>query len=177
MDCHDKFARKEAYDELVGIVYHDLRRRARQQLGRQSLDGVRPTALVNDLYEKLLGYEIPFQNREHFFNAAGSAMRRLLIDRARKLRAAKRGGGHATASLEDEDAAGIAASDPDLLIDLDRALETLRPEQVRMVELRFFAGFTLEETAELMGLGIDAAKKRWLAIKTLLFDRLSSGKV
>jgi RNA polymerase sigma factor (TIGR02999 family) len=176
MNCEDQVVRKAAYDELVGLVYHDLRRRARAQLGAERADSLHPTVLVHEAYERLLGYRMPFENREHFFNVAGTAMRRYLIERARKVRAAKRGGGRINSNLDDEDAAGIINSDPGLLIDIDRALESLRPDQIQLVELRFFIGFTLEESAEILGIKFDAAKKRWLAVKTLLFDRLQTQK-
>jgi RNA polymerase sigma factor (TIGR02999 family) len=168
-------ARKEIYNQLVVLLYDDLRRRARHQLRNERADSLRPTILVHEAYERMMGYRIAFNNREHFINVASTAMRRYLVERARKVRSVKRGGGQiAAANVGDEGAVGIISADPELLIDIDSALETLRPEQVQLVELRFFVGFTLEETAEILGIKLETAKKRWLAVKTLLFDRLET---
>lgn len=174
MTCDDETSRKTAYDQLVGVVYQDLRNRARLQLRRERSDSVRPTELVHDVYERLLGYRMPFADRHHFFNVAATAMRRVLIERARKTRAARRGGGQVNAPLEEGTATAVVDTDPDLLLDIDQALEVLRPEQTRMVELRFFVGLTLEETAEVLEIPFETAKKRWVAVKTLLFDRLQT---
>lgn len=164
--------RKAIYDQLVTLVYQELRRRARQQLAGERADSLQPTVLVHEAYERMLDYDMPYQNRQHFMNVAATAMRRILIERARKLSAAKRGGREPKAELEDLGATAALTESPELLIDIDRALSTLRPEQIQLTELRFFAGFTLEETANIMGLKLDTAKKRWDVIKTLLFDRL-----
>ena len=85
--------RKRIYDQLVTLVYQDLRRRARQQLIGHRADSLQPTVLVHEAYERLLQYRMPYQNREHFLNVAATAMRRVLIEHARKITAAKRGGG------------------------------------------------------------------------------------
>ena len=176
MNSDDSSARKGAYDQLVTLVYQDLRSRARLQLRDERADSVHPTLLVHEVYERLLGYRMPYVDREHFFNVAGTAMRRVLIERARKVRAAKRGGGQLHDPLEDQNAFSVVQTSPELLLDIDRALETLRPEQAKMVELRFFVGLTLEETAEVLAIPFETAKKRWVAIKTLLFDRLQPRK-
>jgi len=166
--------RKRTYDELVSLLYQDLRRGARLQLNRERADSLQPTILVHEAYERLLGYRMPFENREHFLNAAATAMRRILIERARRLSSAKRGNRQVSATLDEEcTAVSQLSHDPELLIDIDRALNTLRPDQVQLVELRFFIGYTLEEAAEIMGLNREAAKKRWETIKTLLYDKLS----
>lgn len=166
-------SRKAIYDHLVSLLYDELRRRARQQMGAErNWQSLQPTALVHEAYQRLLGYEMAFQNREHFLNVASAAMRRLLIDRARKLKSAKRGGANAEVSLENEDVVGTLMSAPDALLDLDAAVSTLRPDQIQLVELRYFTGLTTEETAAAMGLRPETVKKRWQVIKTLLYDKL-----
>src|SRR5262245_34980744 len=114
-------ARKQIYDELVVLVYQDLRRRAHQQLANERADSLRPTILVHEAYERLLQYRMPFENRSHFFNVAATAMRRFLVERARRLRSAKRGKGQVATDLQIDDAAAASSVDPDLLIDIDRA--------------------------------------------------------
>src|SRR5215510_15153083 len=91
MSCESGEARKRTYDELVSLVYQDLRREARLQLNRERADSLQPTILVHEAYQRLLGYRMPFENREHFLNASATAMRRILIERARRLCSAKRG--------------------------------------------------------------------------------------
>lgn len=164
--------RKRTYDELIGMVYEDLRRRAYAQVGREfQWQSLRATALVHEAYEAMLGYQMPFENRQHFLNVAAKAMRRLLIDRARRLSAEKRGSRHAAEPLKDNQA--VDEQDPDTLLAIDEALEGLRPEQVKLVELRYFAGLTVEETAAAMGLEVETVKKRWQTTRLLLYDRLN----
>src|SRR5262245_28427457 len=168
-------ARKDTYDALVELLYGELKRVARRQLRAEHADSLRPTGLVHDVYERLMPYRMPYDNREHFLNVAATAMRRILIERARRLSAQRRGA-RINPTTVDEALSGLApAVDPVLLIDIDRALATLRAEQVQMTELRFFAGLTLEETADAMGIKVETAKKRWRVIKALLFMELSAG--
>jgi RNA polymerase sigma-70 factor (ECF subfamily) len=154
-----------------------LRRRATQQLGGERSNSIQPTVLVHEAYERLLDYHMSYQNRQHFLNVAATAMRRVLVERARKVGAAKRGAGQPKAVLDDLCVVTTLSESPELLIDINRALETLRPEQVQLTELRFFAGFTLEETAEIMGLKPETTKKRWEIVKTVLYDKLDRYKV
>jgi RNA polymerase sigma factor (TIGR02999 family) len=171
-------SRKKTYDHLVAILYDDLRRRARQQMGgERNWTSLQPTSLVHEAYERLLGYEMEFQNREHFLNVASTAMRRVLIDRARKLKAAKRRAFRSSVPLDGDDVVRTLVSAPDALLDLDAAVDTLRPEQIRLVELRYFAGLTIEETAVAMGLQPETVKKRWQVIKTLLYDKLQDRRI
>ena len=93
-------ARKETYDELVALVYDDLRVRARRQLRRERADSLRPTILVHEAYERLLRYRMPYADRAHFLNVAATAMRRYLIERARRVHALRRGGGQPDATLD-----------------------------------------------------------------------------
>jgi RNA polymerase sigma factor (TIGR02999 family) len=168
-------SRKATYNQLVALLYDDLRRRARHQIGAErDWNSLQPTALVHEAYQRLLGYEMEFQNRQHFLNVASTAMRRILIDRARKLKAAKRQTFQSSVPLEGDDVVRTLVSAPDALLDLDAAVSTLRPEQIRLVELRYFAGLTIEETAAAMALQPEAVKKRWQVIKTLLYDKLQN---
>ncbi|MBI4903215.1 MAG: sigma-70 family RNA polymerase sigma factor [Acidobacteria bacterium] len=165
--------RKRTYDELIEMVYEDLRRRAYAQVGREyQMQSIRATALVHEAYESMLAYDMPFESRQHFLNVAAKAMRRLLIDRARRLSAGKRGSGQDAEPLKEHHA--VDSQDPDTLIALDAAMETLRPEQIRLVELRYFAGLTVEETAEAMGLEVETVKKRWQVTRVLLYNKLAS---
>ncbi len=165
--------RKAIYDHLVTLLYEDLRRRARQQIGAgRDWNSLQPTALVHEAYERLLGYGMEFHNREHFLNVASTAMRRVVIDRARKLKAIKRRAFQSSVPLEGEDVVHTLVTAPEMLLDLDAAVTSLRPDQIRLVELRYFAGLTLEETAAAMGLQPETVKKRWQVIKTLLYDKL-----
>ena len=167
-------ARKQTYDALVELMYGELKRVARGQLRQERADSLHPTRLVHDVYDRLLQYRMPFDNREHFLSAAATAMRRVLVERARRVTAQRRGGRVAPATLDESLSAAVLPVDPGLVIDVDRALTTLREEQVRMTELRFFAGCTIEETAQAMGIKVETAKKRWRVIKTLLFRELSA---
>ena len=166
-------SRKATYDRLIALLYDDLRHRARQQMGgERDWNSLQPTALVHEAYQRLLGYEMEFQNRQHFLNVASTAMRRVLVDRARKLKAAKRRAFQSSVPLDGDDVVRTLVSATDALLDLDAAVSTLRSEQIRLVELHYFAGLTLEETADTMGLQPETVKKRWQVIKTLLYDKL-----
>jgi len=167
-------ARKQSYDRLISLIYDDLRRRARQQMRHEwDWNTLQPTALVHEAYERLIHYDMGYENRDHFLNVAAAAMRRLLIDYARNKKSSKRGGDQERTLLDDGQTAICALQQsPEQLIDLDNALEALRPEQVRLVELRYFVGLTMEETAAAMQIEVETLKKRWRVVKLLLYDRL-----
>ena len=168
-------AREEVYDRLVALVYTDLRNRAQQQTrGEREWQNLQPTVLVHEAYEHMLGYGMSFADRGHFLNVAATAMRRFLIDRARSVKAAKRGSVQAESSISEASVVQVLTDGPDILIDLDSALNDLRADQIQLFELRFFAGFTLEEIAAIMGIRPETVKKRWAVVKTLLFDKLRS---
>jgi RNA polymerase sigma factor (TIGR02999 family) len=170
----DDEARKQTYDRLISLVYDDLRRRAREQM-RNEWDWrtLQPTALVHEAYERLIHYDMDYENRNHFLNVAAAAMRRLLIDYARSKKSAKRWGNKKRTLLENNQSAIFALQQrPEELIDIDNAVQTLRPEQVRLVELRYFLGLTMEETAAAMQVQEETLKKRWRVVKLLLYDKL-----
>jgi RNA polymerase sigma factor (TIGR02999 family) len=160
-----------AVDALLPDVYAELRRRAAAYLRRERPgQTLQPTALVHEAYLRLQ-HDRPdrWRNRAHFCAIAAQAMRRILIERARSRAAAKRGGAPARVTLDEGMAAGEAAS-VDLLA-LDRALDELAaisPEQARVIELRYFGGLTIEETAEAMGTSPATVKRHWTVARAWL---------
>ena len=160
---------RNALDQLMPLVYGELRKLAGSYLREERKDHtLQPTALVNEAYLRLTNQRnVTWQNRAHFFGIAAQMMRRILVDHARKRQAAKRDASAwkvATADLGDADHA------PELLA-LDRALEELEqldPQQAKVVELRFFAGLTVEETAEVTGISARTVKREWQTAKAWL---------
>lgn len=166
---------KKAEDELLPKVYDDLRRlalqRSRVHHHRGSLE---PTALVHELYIRLAtGAPVDWKDRSHFFAVAARMMRRIVIDAARATLAQKRGGPDDVLTL-DEELAGSGPSN-DNLVALDEALTVLSgidPRAARVVELRFFFGFTEREIARLLDIGITTAKRDWEFARAWLESRL-----
>jgi RNA polymerase sigma factor (TIGR02999 family) len=154
----------EALETLLPLVYNELRRLAGWFLAKERPGHtLQATALVHEAYVKLVGQrEVNWQNRSHFFGVAAQAMRRILVDRARAHLTAKRGGAQQPVSLDE---ALVIEAEPSLdLIALDRALDELAardPQEARVVELRFFGGFTVEETASLLGISESTVKRDW----------------
>jgi RNA polymerase sigma factor (TIGR02999 family) len=154
-----------ALDALMPLVYDELRGLARGYLGRERGDHtLQPTALVNEAYLRLVDQRrVRWQNRAHFFGIAAQIMRRLLVDHARSVRAEKRGGGATKLELDEALSASTSEREVDLE-DLDRALQRLAEideRQSRIVELRYFAGATNEETAEALGIAVATVKRDW----------------
>jgi RNA polymerase sigma-70 factor, ECF subfamily len=169
-----------AADSLIPLVYNELRQQAARYLARERGDHtLRPTALVNEAYVCLAGQRrVHWQDRRHFFAVAATVMRRLLVDHARQHNAAKRGAA-CTVSLGDaEDAAVVPAPDVDILA-LNDALTELAafdPLRARMVELRFFAGLTTDETAEALELSAASVTRGWRLARAWLFARLTGSQ-
>jgi RNA polymerase sigma factor (TIGR02999 family) len=165
---------QEARDRLIPIVYRELRKRAAAYLRRErSGHTLRPTDLVHETYLRLCEQDAGWQNRDHFFGVASRLMRRILVDHARARGAAKRGAGLQVTLAEPK--APAAANEPDVL-DLDAALEELAAideAQAQLVELRYFGGLTLEETASLLGMSRATASREWRTAKAWLYRRLS----
>lgn len=165
-----------AHDQLFAIVYAELRKIAANYMRRERADHtLQATALVHEAYMKLVDQKnVRWQNRAHFFGIAAQMIRRILVDHARGVRAAKRGGGAMALSLDE--ALGVSEK-RDLEIEaLDDALETLAkidPQQTRVVELRFFTGLSIEETAEVLGISDSTVKRDWVSAKAWLFRELS----
>ena len=166
-------------DSLLPQVYQELRRLAAGYLRREKPgQTLQPTALVHEAYLRLLKDRPDrWQNRAHFCAIAAHSMRQILIERARARGAAKRGGPRARVTLDERLIAGEDRS-IDLLA-LDEALERLAamdPEQARLVELRFFGGLTVEETAEAMDLSPATVKRHWIVAKAWLTRELGAAE-
>jgi RNA polymerase sigma factor (TIGR02999 family) len=171
---------RDAFDRLVPLVYEELRQLASRQLAREwRPDRLRTTAVVSEAYLRLFGqHEVDWQNRGHFFAIAAKMMRRILVDHARRERRDKRGAGSIGLALNDELPAPGRPVDAIDALDLDRALqqlEQLDPDQGRIVELRFFAGLTVEETAAALGVSPGTVKREWALAKSWLYRALTGG--
>lgn len=167
-------------DKLLPIVYDQLRMLARSKLAREPAgQTLQATALVHEAYMRLLGSRQPalWQNKEHFFAAAAEAMRRILIDQARRKKSLKRSSGAQRVELEDDIAITTnAALSPDDLIALDEALqefESIDPVRARVVKLHFFSGLTLAETAEVTGVSLATAKRQWVFARAWLYSKVN----
>jgi RNA polymerase sigma factor (TIGR02999 family) len=171
---------RHATDQLMPLVYDELRSLARAHLRRErpghTLQG---TALVHEAYLRLVDQkQVKWQNRAHFFGMASQMIRRILVDHARGHKAAKRGSGAAKLSL-DEAILASAKTDVDVIA-LDDALNDLAkfdPGQSRIVELRFFGGLSIEETAEAVGLSVATVNREWSAARAWLFRHVTRGPI
>ena len=170
---------REAFDQLIPLVYDELRILASRRLAREwRNNALHTTALVNEAYLKLLRQRtVDWQNRAHFFAIAAQLMRRIVVDAARRRLARKRGSGSVSVVFEGLPAPQPSVSTVDVL-ELDRALtalERLDPGLGRLVELRFFAGMTVEETAEVLGRSPATVKREWSVAKGWLHRALTGG--
>jgi RNA polymerase sigma-70 factor, ECF subfamily len=170
-----KQGNKEVQDRLIPLVYSELRRIAAQRLRREDArHSLQPTSLVHEAYLRLSRLErVDWQSRSHFFAVSATLMRRILVDHARAQQAKKRGEGWETVTL---DPAILPAREraPELLA-LDEALDKLSrldPRQSKIVELRFFAGMTEEETGEVLGISARTVKRDWQVAKAWLYHEL-----
>ncbi len=166
---------RDARDELIPLVYHELR-----HLARRSLAGQRPnhtlqsTALVHEAYLRLARHDrARWQNREHFFAVASRVMRQILVDHARRARAAKRGGAPVTLEI-DAAVAGPDRREIDLvaLDDALHALAALDPRQSQIVELRFFGGLSIDDVSKLLGISPATVKRNWATARSWLYAEL-----
>lgn len=167
---------KSALDQLVEVVYPELRRIALRYLSNERPGNtLQSTALVHEAYLRLVGkQDLHWQDRSHFFAVAARIIRGILVDHRRARGAEKRGGGAVRADLE-EVRAGPGQEPVDLL-DLDRALhelEQLDRQQARIVEMRYFGGLSIEETAHVLGVSPATVKRDWILAKTWIRRRLS----
>jgi RNA polymerase sigma-70 factor, ECF subfamily len=166
---------QSALDELVPLIYQELRRLAGNYIRRERHDHtLQPTALINEVFLRLIDQnDIRWQNRAHFFGIAAKLMRRILVDHARGHRAAKRGGAHYSLSLSSADRIAGQPSVDLLAVHLAlQELEELDPQQSRIVELRFFGGLTIEETAEVIGVGHATVEREWKMARSWLRHEL-----
>ena len=170
---------RAALDELMPIVWGELRRIARRRLARERAGHtLQTTALVNEAYLRLVDQDrVRWQNRAHFFGVAARMMRRILVDHARARAASKRGSGVVAVPLEQaRPPAPVSGVD---VLGLDAALlrlSALDPRQGQVVELRFFGGLTVEEVAEVLGIAPITVKRDWRMARAWLFAELAGGK-
>lgn len=169
---------RDALEQLMPLVYEELRTLAGRQLKNEwRHDRLQTTVVVNEAYLKLFGQrDIDWQNRGHFFALAAQFMRRIIVDHARQTLRQKRGGGELAVELDDGTPAPARPVDAIDALDLDRALqklEVLDPDQARIVEMRFFGGLTVEETAAALGISAATVKREWALAKGWLYRELS----
>jgi len=168
--------RREALDELLPLVYDELRRVAARCLQREQRDHtLQATALVHEAYLRLIDQtRVQWQNRAHFLGVAAQMIRRILVDYARAKQSAKRGGKAMTMLVDD--AVGMPARREVDIVRLDDAMKDLGridPQQARVDELRFFTGLSIEETAEVLGISPATVKRDWVVARAWLFRELS----
>jgi RNA polymerase sigma factor (TIGR02999 family) len=168
-----------AHDELLALLYGELRSLAARLLRGERRDHtLQPTALVHEAYMRLIGLtDLTLESRRHFYGAAAGTMRRILVDHARQRKAHKRGGPDAVrVDVEDLDAlAGPAGLDFEALDQALDAFARVAPEQARVVELRYFAGLSIDETAALVGVSPATVKRHWAFARAWLYRALSGG--
>jgi RNA polymerase sigma factor (TIGR02999 family) len=167
-------------EALLPLVYDELRRLAHYHLKNERPGHtLQTTALVHEAYFRLVGQELPeWESRAHFFAIAAQLMRQILVDYARRRRASKRGSGVCMLTLDD--ALALSRRKDVDIIALDDALNTLAeldPRQSRVVELRFFAGLSLEETSEVMGIATATVQRDWTAARAWLHREISRSEI
>jgi RNA polymerase sigma factor (TIGR02999 family) len=164
-----------AADRLLPLVYEELRRLAAAKMARESAaQTLQPTALVHEAWLRLGGEAQPsWENRAHFFSAAAEAMRRILIDRARRRYAQRHGGGQERLNVEDIEVA--APADDDTLLAINAALEKFAAhdaQKAELVKLRYFVGLTIEEAARALEIAEPTAKRWWAYSRAWLFQEI-----
>jgi RNA polymerase sigma factor (TIGR02999 family) len=167
---------KESLERLLPLVYDELKRLAESHLRREQREHtLQPTALVHEAYLRLIRQDVNWQNRTHFFGIAGRLMRQILVDYARERSAGKRGSGSVKLSLDE--AIYLSDERAGVLIALDDALKELAEfdsEKARLVELRYFAGLSVEETAKALGISVPTVVRHWRSAKAWLMARINS---
>ncbi|MDB6124274.1 MAG: hypothetical protein JWQ71_3267 [Pedosphaera sp.] len=162
-------------EQLLTLVYDELRRLATHKMAREAPgQTLQPTALVHEAWLRLVGTKVPrFENRAHFFSAAAEAMRRILIDRARRKLTQRHGSGQERVAIDGCDLA--TPDEDDQLLAMHEALDKLArkyPVQAELVKLRYFGGLTNEETAQLLGISVATAKNYWVFARAWLFQKI-----
>jgi len=169
----------KAAADLLPLVYDELRRLAAAKMTNEKPgQTLQATALVHEAWLKLVGESTNWRDRAHFFKAAAEAMRRILVDRARRRSADKHGAGIQRVPIEGMDVA--AEADDDLILRVHEALEQLAaedPQKAELIKLRFFVGLRIPEAAEQLGVSPATAKRQWILARAWLLSRLASGEV
>src|SRR5258708_1892035 len=168
-----------AADELLPLVYQKLRKLAAHKMAGQAPGHtLQPTALVHEAWLRLGGNERgQFAGRAHFFAAAAEAMRHILIDSARRKRAARHGGGQVRVAIEDVEIA--ATMNHDELLAVHEVLDKLaaeEPKKAELAKLRYFVGMTFEEAAEVLGISVATAKRHWAYARAFLYEEIRANK-
>ncbi len=169
-----------AASQLLPLVYDELRRIAAHKMAGESPGHtLQPTALVHEAWLRMVGGEgeAQFQNRAHFFGAAAEAMRRILIDRARRIQAQKHGGGKEHVDIDDMEIP--APADDDELLAVNDALDrfaAVDAQKAELVKLRYFVGMTIEEAAPVLGISEPTAKRWWAYARAWLHEEINSGR-
>ena len=166
-----------AADELLPLVYDELRRLAAQKLAQEATgQTLEATALVHEAYLRLLGdSREAWENRRHFFAAAAEAMRRILVEQARRKQRVRHGGGKKR--IDFEEACSLVQPPSEDLLALDEALTrlaALNPDRAEVVKLRFFAGLTMSEIAQALGVSLPTAERYWAFARTWLYAELKA---
>jgi len=168
---------EHAFEQLLPLVYQDLRRLAAGMLAQEPVgQTLQATALVHEAYVRLVDsdQEQNWKHRGHYFAAAAEAMRRILVDKARRKQRVKHGGEHQRVELDDERL--VCSIPPDQILALDEALQRFEkeePDKAQLVKLRFFAGLSLEEAAETLGISRATASRHWTYARAWLHDAVS----
>ena len=166
-----------AFDQISDLLYAELRFLARSHLRRESSKPFQTTALIHEAFLRLADQRgVEWKNRRHFFGIASQMMRRILVDQARRTKGQKRGGGQRPVSLDE--APVLAHEDADEVLRVHDGLSDLAqidPYRARIVEMRFFAGFEMEEIAEALGLSVSSVYRQWRLARAWLHDHLAAG--
>lgn len=168
-------ADEAAAEQLLPLVYDELRRLANHRSQERAGHTLTPTALVHEVWIKLTGpgsHKHCWQSRHHFFGAAAQAMRRILVDSARRRQAQKRGGEASLTSLEIDVPAPVDLPDMLALDEALKRLEAVRPELVQLVNLRYFAGLNMPQAAEALGIPLRTAERHWSYAKAWLLREM-----
>lgn len=171
-----------ASEKLLPLVYDDLRRLASVKMaGENPGQTIQATALVHEAWLKISGNgDQRWENRKHFFAAAAEAMRRILIDRARRRRRIRHGGDQKRVDMDGMEIAAPATGNDEKLLEIHEALDALAaedPGKAEVVKLRFFVGLTAAETAEVLGVTVRTVERHWSFARTWLFQRIKEQKV
>ena len=169
----------KAAEELLQLVYEELRKLAAQKMANEAAGHtLLPTALVHEAWLRLAGAEPQaWQNRAHFFGAAAEAMRRILIEHARRKRSQRHGGGHERVDVQEVEIA--ASTDEDQLLAVHEALDQLAAQdraKAELVKLRYFVGLSFEEAAQVLGVSEPTAKRWWAYAKAWLYEEIKKQK-